>query len=553
MEVTIRIPTPAAILRCGRWPLLAALVVALALALPEADHASATAGNSVNAPDTAGSVGWYGSLTLDASGNPVVSYFDLGAADLKVLHCNDADCAGGDESIASPDTTGAVGLYTSISLDALGNPVVSYASSSTGDLKLLHCDDPNCAGTGETMSEPDTSGEIAQFTSLTLDASGNPVVSYFDDANDNLKVLHCDDPNCSGTGDTATAPDTLGDVGRYASIALDASGNPVVSYADSTNGDLKVLHCNDPNCAGAGESIAAPDTAGGVGTWTSLTLDGAGYPVVGYHDDTNSDLKVLHCDDPNCVGGGESITSPDTRGSIGQHTSLTLDAAGNPVVSYYDATGGDLKVMRCNDPNCVGGNESLAAPDTSGVVGQYTSLALDGAGKPVVSHFDFIAGDLKLVHCGGLACTGLKGPGQISISSIGQYALPKTCFQVRDQAQNPLFTVCDNDFQAAPVSHPACNNGTDTVCNDEDVAAGGISVTTVAGLYSVSETKPAFNHTPDPAVRPCKAFESSTCNVTFVNAPNNDPWFPWDIDGNGAVDLFIDIFGVAFHFGDTKP
>jgi uncharacterized low-complexity protein len=300
---------------------------------------------------------------LDDQGNPVVSYWESTNLDLKVLHCDDLACSGGGESITSPDTSGNPGQYTSIALDASGFPVISYHYASTLDLRVLHCDDANCAGV-ETPASPDTAGTVGRWTSLALDASGFPVVSYFDTTNGDLKVLHCGNANCTA-GNSLASPDTTGVVGERNSIVLDLNGNPVVSYYDNTNDDLKVLHCGNANCT-AGNSVTSVDTTGDVGDSSSIALDESGFPVVSYHDTTNNDLKVLHCGNANCTAGN-SITTPDTAG--GNDVSLKLDAFGNPVVSYFVAGATDLKILHCGNPNCTAGN-SITSPDTGGSTSQ---------------------------------------------------------------------------------------------------------------------------------------------------------------------------------------
>ena len=117
----------------------------------------------------------------------------------------------------------------------------------------------------------------------------------------------------------------------------------------------------------------------GMGSYTSLALDGVGNPVISYYDATNNELKVVHCNDEDCAGSNIAVV--DTAGNVGINTSLALDGGGNPVISYYDTINGDLKVAHCNDPNCALVGTSIMTVDTGGVgvdAGQFTSLALDG-------------------------------------------------------------------------------------------------------------------------------------------------------------------------------
>jgi hypothetical protein len=363
--------------------------------------ASAT-GNSITAPDTEGLGGWFTSIALDTSGNPVVAYYDGSNYDLKLLHCGNPNCTAGN-SIVSPDTEGDVGWYNSLELDAAGNPVVSYYDQTNDDLKLLHCGNPNCTS-GNSIATPDTVGVVGSFTSLALDGSGDPVVSYYDETNIDLKLLHCGNPNCSA-GNSISSPDTSDFVGRYTSLALDAAGNPVVSYesyhlAPTFNNELKVLHCGNPNCT-AGNSIATPVTGSPpysvVGEYTSLVLDAAGNPVVSY-----AGLAVLHCGNADCTASN-SIATVDM---YGLSTSLVLDSAGNPVVSYHGGSS-DLKLAHCGDANCTTAN-SVSSPDFEDSVGFDSSLVLDAAGNPVVSYYDNTNSDLKILHCSDPMCAQIK-------------------------------------------------------------------------------------------------------------------------------------------------
>jgi hypothetical protein len=377
--------------------LVATLLCAVSYVLP--GDAVGARPNTVVLVDSAGDVGSYDSLALDAAGHPVISYYDTTNGDLKVAHCGKPTCKG-HTAIAQPDTGGNVGRGTSLALDASGNPVVSYFDATNTDLKVLHCGTPDCAS-GNMLTTPDTGFLAGEETSLVLDGSGNPVVAYLDAGNEDLKVLHCGDATCT-SGNSTTSPDTGGIVGQDPSIALDASGNPVVSYFDFTNRDLKVLHCGDADCT-SGNTIVAPDTVGSVGRYTSLALDASGNPVVSYYDDTDGFLKVLHCGSADC-SSGNTIATPDASGTAGGFTSLRLDSSGNPVISYLSVVypQGYPKLLHCGDATCTSGN-STSTLDTTGTGGEYTSLRLDSTGNPVVSYYDFVDG-LKLAHCWNPKC-----------------------------------------------------------------------------------------------------------------------------------------------------
>ena len=140
---------------------------------------------------------------------------------------------------------------------------------------------------------------------------------------------------------------------------------------------------------------------------------------------------------------------------------------------------------------------------------------------------------------------------QISISAFASYSLPRACFEVSDDAQNPLFQVCDNDSQDGfPQSSSVCVP--DGVCEDENAGEGLIDVLIEPGLYSVTEIKlpPNHNLTFD-LKRDCDASDVR-CFTSFLHEPTASTLFPWDLNGDGAVS-FPDFLQLLQHFGEIAP
>lgn len=484
---------------------LLCLAAGLALGAPRID----AAGNSINAPDQIGTVGQSTSIALDG-GIPVVSYYYQTTGDLRVLRCSNAACSGAQTS-QSPDIAGTVGQYTSIALDSSSKPVVAYFDSSNQSLKVLHCGNTTCSS-GNSITTPDTN-TVGTQTSMVLDAAGKPAVSYYAG---HLRVLRCGNVTCS-SGNTIADPDTVGPVGFNSSIAIAPGDLPIVSYYDDEPGNLNILHCGNPTCT-SGNVITTPDS-GAVGQYTSIVLDpGTGFPLVSYYDAALGNLRFLHCGNATC-SSGNSIATPDSNGDVGSYTSLELDSGGKPVISYRDATNGDLKVLHCGNTTCTAGN-IIARVDTVGNVGYDTSLAL-AAGVPVVSYYDQTNQDLKVALCGDVNCKGTAQSGDTDGDG---------CPDVKEQQTAPgsELTGGRRDYLNPWDYFEPTHNGQVRI---NDIIA-------VVNQYFVDAfLDPPANTIPNPAY---------TTNTDRTDNPNSSE--PWDLLGPNGQQRVNDILAVLFQY-----
>jgi len=330
--------------------------------------------------------------------------------------------------LATLDSTGDVGQYTSIALDSNGKMHISYYDYTNGDLKYA----TNASG-GWVYSTLDSTGDVG-YEGTSIAVTGTTTIqvhiSYFDYTNNNLKYA----TNATGSW-VYTTVDSAGYVGEWNSIALDSNNKVHISYQDWINGYLKyatnvtgawVTYNLDTDYCGYYTSIAVTGTtttqvhisyyAGGYGTlryatnatgsWvyttvdsttsdvgrdTSIALDSNGKVHISYYDNTtgNYDLKYA----TNATGSWvlSVIDSAGNTGYFDYQTSIAVTGTTTTQVyiSYFDRINTSLKYA-----TNASGSWVSSTVDSNGDIGYYSSIALDSNGKAHISYYDFSYRDL---------------------------------------------------------------------------------------------------------------------------------------------------------------
>ena len=316
-------------------------------------------------------LGWHTSLALDGDGYAHISYYDYTGGGLKYAY---QDTSGWYSQTV--DSSGDVGLYTSLALAGDGYPRISYYDATNDDLKYTYLD-----GSGWHSQTVDSAGSVGIYTSLALASTApyTPHISYYDASNEHPKYAYLD-----GAGWYSQTVGTGFPAGQYTSLVLGSNGYPHISYYCHYFGDLRYTRQISPT--GWTESVVAyySESWNKVGKFNSLALDASGNPYISYYDEFLGALRVATGWAP--VGWSTMWTVDSVPA---WHTSLVMSGT-YAHISYYDALHGTLKYAYQD----ASGWYSQTV-DSDGNVGQYTSLALDGDGHPHISYYDADCHGLK--------------------------------------------------------------------------------------------------------------------------------------------------------------
>jgi hypothetical protein len=251
----------------------------------------------------------YNALAIDSKGIPHIAY----TGEVQPGSLNYATWTGNNWSIQTVDNGSGDG---SIALDSAGNPHISYVGPN-GTLKYASWN-----GLNWTIQTVDPSANLdSSFTlqSLALDSSGSPNIIY--SPGDGSLVKWAAWNSTGWTIQTVTANVSSYTLGN---VVVDSHGYPHFTY--SANGSIIYDSWNG--------SAWNPQTVtfAGIFDGSFLTLDSSGNPVVTFTNSTFGNQEVCYA---RWTGENWDIQAVSQAGTLGEPAPVALDPMGNPYIAFY--------------------------------------------------------------------------------------------------------------------------------------------------------------------------------------------------------------------------
>ena len=352
--------------------------------------------------DNDGLVGYANSIGLSKEGFPIISYHHLNAGDLKLAYCENIDCSSA--KIQLLDWAGDFGYFTDIAVGNSGKVYISYLDRKNGDLRVIRCLDYKCGRAQINVIDKGTgkAGYVGEYNSIDITKQGHPVIGYFDNNFNNLKLAICEDTDCYRS--VIKHVDTEGMVGEYLDLTLDNDTDmPILAYQDRTNMQVKLIRCSDLYCDNYESSII--DDVAKRGGDISIFQDTSNTLYISYYDFNLNYLKLAICKDSNCNENKTIIKLIEAKilpGIFYSWNSLIVNNTGNVLISFYDMNTNNFGIVYCDDEVCE--DKEIINIDKIGKIGTYASMISDSNGRIFISYYDSSRGSLKVAQCENNKC-----------------------------------------------------------------------------------------------------------------------------------------------------
>lgn len=331
----------------------------------------------------------------------------------------------------------AVGTHAWVAVHPVsGLPSIVHYDQGRGNLRIVNCHDPACAGsTSRTLA---SDGNVGKFATIAFaNSTGLPVVSHFDDATGRAQLLVCQNAACTASSYVSLPSVTDGaEAGLHARLAVHpTTGAPSVVFVQQQhegNCTVTARLCADAACSSATEAEVQEVTDASLahatlhvkatGELEFAVMPGAvgdKDPMTGSDEDEDDEdeddstltrraLSVASCSDIAC-SAVTATALPDRsptatprlfdRPAAGVGTvSVAVTSQAGATVSFYLADDGStVHVQRCSDPTCASPQAS-ELPRSRGTA--VSAVTTDSAGDVVALLVQADTASLRVARCG---------------------------------------------------------------------------------------------------------------------------------------------------------
>jgi hypothetical protein len=397
---------------CGQAGVLLAVVMFATVGT----LSSARADWHVETVDSAGNVGYYPSLAIDADGNPHVTYFEQTSGELRY-----AKRIGGawQIEVVPTDYPSSFGGQ-SMALDSQGRPhIVHFA------------DTPGLGGyvtyTHWTGTEWQSSYVVYSNarSSIALTTADEPRIAFMGHS-DNGDALWYAYPTGASWSVEHVCGSGYGCCGGQPALALDSNDNPRIGWGYA---GYFVYAWPGPEYPWPAEWLGSNVDYRSV----SMGLDSADEACVAYCD-SGYNLYYGHR-----AGGVWSFETVVSAGAFEWSSCLALDPSDQPHIAYVSTSSGAPLKYAHRMPSS---SWCIQTVDPAPNTGYPISLAIDPAGKPHICYVEGTNYDLKYarwdpsVFTGDLNCDGCVGFGDINPFVL--YLSNNALWQTTYSGCNPL-------------------------------------------------------------------------------------------------------------------
>ena len=279
-------------------------------------------------------------------------------------------------NIQPVDTAGDyVGKWSSIRIDSLGRPHISYVSD--GVLKYAYWN-----GAMWNIEVVDSSVWVWAGTSLALDGSDNPHISYFDNLNYDLRYAYW-----NGSGWEIEVVDSLGYVGVGSSLDIDSQGRPHMTYGINQNGTARIRYAYWDGTSWNFHDLNYSNEAGD----SHLVLDSLDNPHMSFRDSTQGNVMYAMWN-----GSDWLVELVDDEAGSGHQNSIALDTHDEPHIAYhttYLPTDDEVRYASWNGTDWLIETARVGGSNAA----EWLSLDLDSHGNPGIAYTKPSVGDLLYI------------------------------------------------------------------------------------------------------------------------------------------------------------